>query len=1289
VTREEYARLKEIVAGALERPDAERAAYLLAACGSDAAVRREAESLLASAVQAAGCFEDPTLLVGGACLTPDVFAGAGNVTLPFTPTPLPDAALDEHFGGTARYAVRRRIGSGGMGIVYEVDDRARGQVVALKTLRRRGGDDIYQLKREFRNLADVSHPNLAALYDLVVEDGLCFLTMELVEGTTFVDYVRQAGSAKGAADRVRHALPQLVRGVQELHRRGMQHRDIKPSNVLVTPAGRVVLLDFGLTSGLLGEGPGTGIAGTPAYLSPEQCLGGPPSEAGDWYSLGAMLYHALTGRPPFEGPVHSVVARKVSEDPAPVSHLAPDTPADLADICMALVARDPAARPSGGELLRRLESGAALTTADGGRRLDTVFVGRETPLQVLGAAFAGVQSGRSASVFIYGPSGIGKSALVQHFLDERLRGETVLVLRSRCHEHESIPYKALDGLVDSITRELRELVPAELAALLPQDADALARLFPVLRVLGLDPADAAAGDPIALQRRALAAFRELLGHLARRQPVVIDIDDLHWADADSIRWLTELLRPPSPASVLTLVSFRSEELEAKPFLRSLIERVDLGERLSLPLSPLSDEEVGRLIAALLARRGEAAAAPAAEIARSSGGNPFLVDALTRHAALGSEATTGITLDEMLARRLDDLPGESRPFLEALAVCGRPALPARLYEACGFRGDERPLVARLRAAHLLRNSRTAERVEMYHDRIREALTGRMTSDAARRIHERLAEVLVAHGDDDPEALFEHYRAAGQDALAAAQAAVAAGRASDVLAFDLAATFYRGALSLDPAAAERSEWSAHLARALENAGRPVESAEAYLAAAQVAGRAAPLEWRRKAAELLLVGGQIDRGLAVSEQVLRAVGMRLARGPRSAVASLVLRRLQLRWRGLDFTARDVSQIPPEELLRIDAGWSVSAGLAMVDPIRAAAFNVRQLLWALEVGDPLRVARALALEAGFSVVGAAGSRRSAEFSRRADALAARVDQPYVTALTSLWAGIAAFLTGRWKEAELLCGRAVTTLQDQCKGVVWELNMARNFYLGGVLAQGELREVAHRLPGLLQAARERGNFYLELELSTRMILAWLTSDEPDEAARRADEGIARWSQQGFQRQHYNHLLTRVQTDLYCGRAQHAWRLIESRERAIRQSLFLRVQHTRIEAANYHARCALAAAADSRDGRRLRAIAARDAARILREDMPWSNPFGHLLQATLAFQEGDVQEATSGLDAAAVGFAAADMHLYTAVCRRRLGALIKGEEGASLVASAERWMAQQEIRNPAAMTYLIAPGFAD
>ena len=236
--------------------------------------------------------------------------------------------VEAEFRGTERFRVLRRLGAGGMGVVYAVHDGVRDEAVALKTLLRARPADVSRLKREFRSLSDVAHLNLVCLHELVVEPENCFFTMELVDGLSVSEYVRapvaDAGTTGVEGQRadpglVRSVLRQLVAGLSALHGKGKLHRDIKPSNIMVRRDGRLVILDFGLMSDAL---PGTAVAddrmaGTPAYLAPEQHAGADPSEASDWYAVGVTLYEALTGRLPFDGSWHELRAHKSHSDPPP------------------------------------------------------------------------------------------------------------------------------------------------------------------------------------------------------------------------------------------------------------------------------------------------------------------------------------------------------------------------------------------------------------------------------------------------------------------------------------------------------------------------------------------------------------------------------------------------------------------------------------------------------------------------------------------------------------------------------------------------------------------------------------------------------------------------------------------------------------------------------------------------------------------------------------------------------------------------------------------------------------
>ena len=259
-----------------------------------------------------------------------------------------------------------------MGTVHLVYDEQLETEVALKTLNLSGGTDLYRFKREFRSLADIKHPNLVTLYELVSEGALWFFTMEYVAGVPFDRYLIPALSSSDSSsdsswdtrpeaeptlpdlssesnrDRLLQSVQQFCAGVHAMHEAGCIHRDLKPSNVLVTEQGRLVILDFGLAKHTGSETISSdGLSGTPAYMAPEQALEKPCLPAADWYAVGTMIYEVLTGRCPFEGALFEVLLRKQTEDPPPPIQVNPLADDLLSDLCMKLIRRDPAsARPA-------------------------------------------------------------------------------------------------------------------------------------------------------------------------------------------------------------------------------------------------------------------------------------------------------------------------------------------------------------------------------------------------------------------------------------------------------------------------------------------------------------------------------------------------------------------------------------------------------------------------------------------------------------------------------------------------------------------------------------------------------------------------------------------------------------------------------------------------------------------------------------------------------------------------------------------------------------------------------
>lgn len=1183
-----------------------------------------------------------------------------------------------------------------MGVVYAARDLQRRETIALKTLHQgRDGRALYNFKREFRTLADVAHHNLVSLYELVADEEQCFFTMELVDGIDFMAHVRPVPEQSCLIDRLRAALEQLVHGVMAIHGAGKLHRDLKPSNVLVTPEGRVVILDFGMATDqetLESQSLHAGFGGTIAYMAPEQADGQAASAASDWYAVGTMLFEALAGRLPFVGGLGQILGSKIGgEAPDPTSVTDEPLPEDLVALCNALLAREAEDRPDGSQILEIL--GKASAEAPMAKDLaERALIGRSAELASLVDAYNVTLQGFAVSLYVHGTSGMGKTALIRAFL-RRLTGpdEGAVVLTGQCYEREVVTYKALDGVIDSLSKYLDRLDRPVLEALIPPDIHALTRLFPVLlRVDFIERTTRGTQtvpDRLTLRKQAFEALRELLRRIAARHALVLHIDDLQWADADSAALLQELLRDADPPPLLLIASFRTEEIHAQPFLQELLRGTGTETQRELTLGPLGDPAATALVTALL---GDASHLEVLHdnIVREAAGNPFFIEQLAGYANV-SESTLSslVNLSEMLEYRIRQLPAGAGPLLDVLTVAARPLEASLLFRAARLEGDERPLIGALRAAGMVRSSGSADSVELYHDRIRVSLGERLDPARTRDIHRRLAETLITHGQKDPQILYEHFLGAGDERRAAREALRAARQASSVLAFERAARLYARALELGDYGDELSfELIREQADCLANAGRPSDAAEAFLRAAQITHDFEALECRHLAAREYLGGAHFDDGIRLIRQVLMEIGMTIPDSTFRATLALLWQRFRLRLRGLDFDLRDSGSIDPQRLLRIDVCWMVASSLVTVKPVQAAIFQTRQLRLALDAGDIPRIARALAIETSFVArQGVANRRRVERLNESCLRVASQSTLPFVQGISTLHTGVSAYLMGDWRRGLEACDASHGIFRDQCTGAWWEQITARRYALGCLTYLGDLGEVRRRVRRQLHQAKARGNFKSSTELRTRASIAWLAADDPEGSIREIDDALQSWD--GFHLTHYNAFWGRNQADLYQREIEAAWHRLGEVWPQLEKTLLLRIQILRVEAQWLRGRTALASA--DVDGRLERlALAETCANQLGKEGAPYAEVMAHLLHAGIAHVRGEGVEAQGHLRSAMGGSERSDLGLHAAAARFQCGRLLEGEVGIEHRNSSELWMRNHGILEPTRMAAMVVPGFS-
>jgi hypothetical protein len=915
-----------------------------------------------------------------------------------------------------------------------------------------------------------------------------------------------------------------------------------------------------------------------------------------------------------------------------------------------------------------------------------VFVGRVAEQKALRELFATARSGEPAVALISGVSGMGKTTLARRFLAE-CADTGALVLRGRCQEFDTTSYAGFDTIIGRLANALATLRPEQLDKVLPQDMHLLKLIFPALAPIRFVRSVRSVEAPRSeLRTRAFDALAELLGRLSRLRPTVVLIDDLQWAGRETWDLLLDLTRPPGVPGGLIVGALRAEGLMAGGALADAVDRlIQRRHCREIRLGPLSAPEQCDLVTRL---HGDAPVT--AELLdrcwEQSGGHPMFTAEIVRLAqhGAGGDPNQKVGLEDVLSWRIDQLLPDAKALLEIVALAGEPMPLGVLGDAVyRDRGDCQRSAELLAASGLARlfGPQADPWLDVYHDRVRETVTGKTKTGRAKQLHRDIALALERWEGARVDSLARHWLAADSPQQAVRYFVTAAKEAADKLAFERAAELYRAALDYGTfERRERRELERARADALAVAGHGPEAAAAYRELLAAASPEDAREMTRLIAEQLLRSGHIEAGLAALQEVLSSLGMPMARTGRRALLSLIAQRMRILVRGLGWQARPESAIPRTDLNRLDMLYAAATSLGMIDHIRGADFQTRQVRMALRLGEEQRVCRALAIEILFRASeGRADDARLIALDRRVHEAAARLDDPLAIGLAHMATGGLMFFGERFKAAEASFGDAEARLRE-CVGAEWERVTIRFFIALTQCWMGKLNEIARSAVTHIEVAERTRNYYaLNLWHAEPNTWRLLRDDEPERAADELVRSITGWPSDRFYMAHQRELFNRAFVHMYSGRGGDALALLRAGLPALRRSMLLRVAFV----VSYFHHVLGLAAASQRDVAGLRFCVRR----LARYRFPYGRGVRRYLQAVECRLAGDADGARQHLVGAAEAFDDAQAYLFAHATRVHLGRALGGDEGNAMTGASLAWFAEQGVRNPPRFLGCMAAGF--
>ncbi len=697
-----------------------------------------------------------------------------------------------------QYQFVRELGAGAMGRVSLVRHQVSGQFFALKRMNDHvAASGGARMRQEFRSLAQINHKNVVRVFEFGEENQKPFLVMEYVQGQDMSEWI----GTNPDFMTISHVFAAISDGLSAVHAQGLIHRDLKPENIRITTDGQAKIMDFGLVKVLEGSVAITKVGamvGTALYMSPEQCKGHQLDYRADLYALGVVLYWALTKLHPFRGDsIVEVVLQHVQKMPIPPRTHNPHIPESLEKICLALLAKKPADRPSSAEAVQKLLTRALRTassqtiettvqTARADALLIAPLIGRDIELEALLVLLENNSKGLYA---LTGDVGIGKTRL-QGALSERAQSESMRFGIAEAVANDPTPFGLVKRLIENLEKHYQfvfeELSPASRAE--------LSRIAPQFgKPVPTDPS-----IPIEIARlRLLEAFAEFLQRISSL--TIIALENLHWADESTLALLAHALRTVPEARVI--ITFRLEDLPPGQNLPKGIPKPIK----TIHLEPLEPPSMRALLKALLG--GEIEAALEEELVRHADGNPWVLEerlkAMLENGAIEhrgdyfqwnkSLPPVPNSLSDLLNHRLEALEANTLEFARAASILGRHYDFEDVRAILEWTDDQalESLEALTRARLVAENAGThGENFRFTHPMYHELLRQGIIRLKRKRLHAKAA--LQRTGKAESIELAEHWHGAENYSKALEYAMQAGISAQNAFAYPQAQHAYRLAL-----------------------------------------------------------------------------------------------------------------------------------------------------------------------------------------------------------------------------------------------------------------------------------------------------------------------------------------------------------------------------------------------------------------------------------------------------------------------------------------------------------------